>query len=199
MPSNFSPHSGCAHKSEMTQEEVSETLANDWCRLIWRAAAGHRQANTQTRNIQTRSRAYTCLYLSAVGTGFLALGWPNLAAHLASPFLSSVETGKVVGWVSVSARSPVFRVWRTLPSKERGLYLVFGPSLCWVLCCIPFAELSLVPRCKLSVTLKLIKQKLRECTKRKENIVGCLDSSTGSWQGSEERSARSDRAQAPAR
>lgn len=48
MPSIFSPHPGCAHESEMTQEEVSEMLANEWCLLIWRAAVGYRHANTQT-------------------------------------------------------------------------------------------------------------------------------------------------------
>lgn len=48
MASSFSPHLGCAHESARTQEEVSERPANERCSLIWRAAAGHRHANTQT-------------------------------------------------------------------------------------------------------------------------------------------------------
>lgn len=48
MTSSFYPHLGCAHKSSMTQEKVSERPANEQCPLICRAAAGHRHANTQT-------------------------------------------------------------------------------------------------------------------------------------------------------
>lgn len=44
----FSLHPGYAHEFEMTQEEISEMSANEWCLLIWRAAAGHRHASTQT-------------------------------------------------------------------------------------------------------------------------------------------------------
>lgn len=44
----FSLHPGYAHEFEMTQEEISEVSANEWCLLIWRAAAGHRHASTQT-------------------------------------------------------------------------------------------------------------------------------------------------------
>lgn len=50
---------------------------------------------------------------------------------------------------------------------------MFGPNQYWAPHYLSFAELSVAPGCKLSVALKPTKQKLKECSKRKEeNIVG---------------------------
>lgn len=53
--------------------------------------------NTLAHTCRDTPRAITCLYLSAVDRRLLALGSFNLAAQFSLP-LSSVETGKAVGW-----------------------------------------------------------------------------------------------------
>ena len=62
---------------------VSELPAKEWCLLIWRAAAGHRHANTHTHTDTHTPRhphgAYTCLYLSALGRWLSGLGSPHSA------------------------------------------------------------------------------------------------------------------------
>lgn len=66
MSSSFSSHPRCAHEFEMTQEEVSEMLANEWCLFnlessCWAQACKYTNTRARTHTRQTRSGS---LYLS---------------------------------------------------------------------------------------------------------------------------------------